>query len=499
MIALNSIIRTFNTDEQQKFIIFLQRKNKRKDTKNVELFKYLSKEELSSKGICKKLYHVEQCNAYHALRKRLFKSIIDFIANYNLEDENSVDMQIIKYILASRTFLLQKNYDVAYKILHKAEKLADEHSLFPILNEIYHTKIQYAPFYSKIELNDLINKQQENQKKHQLEDQLNIVYAKLTSLLNAISYKGEIIDFEVELQNILNTYNIQLQDSLSFKSLYQILAIANISALVTTKYYQIENFVLNSYAILKQKKETDKQLYYQIQIVYIIANTLFRNKKFEDSLHYLQEMEELMHLKKGMYFKDFILKKTLLEGLNLNYSNNQDQAIDLVVNTISNKHSDIEALLDLHLSLLMFYFQNEDLTKAKSILSKFYHTDQWYIEKAGIDWVIKKNVAEILLYIELKEEDLLYSRLKSFRRRYKTYLSEINQTRILTFLNFAETYYKNPDSFSTNQMKQTIEGAFTWTTVYKEDIFVMSSYAWLKSKIEQSKLYPTTLQLINQI
>lgn len=498
MIALNSIVSTFNPDDQQKFITYLQSKNKRKDTKNIQLFKFLIKEELSSKDICKQLYNVVQCNAYHALRKRLFQSIIDFIANNNLEDENSIDMQIIKYILASRTFLLQKNYDVAYKILDKAEKLADENSLFPILNEIYHTKIQYAPYYPKIELKDLINKQQENQKKHQLEDQLNIVYAKLTSLLNAISYKGEIIDFESELRIILNAHNIELQDSLSFKSLYQILAIANISALITTKYYQIERFVLKSYSILKQKKETEKQLFYQIQIVYLIANTLFRNKRFEKSLNYIQEMQELMLLKKGIYLKDFILKKTLLEALNLNYNNQQQKAIDLIEIAISNKHRDIEALLDLHLSLLMFYFQKEDFTVAKSVLSKFYHTDQWYIEKAGIDWVIKKNVAEILLYIEIREEDLLYSRLKSFRRRYKKYLTEIKQTRIFTFLNFAEQYYKNPEGFSTDITRNKIENAFTWTTVHKEDIFVMSSYAWLKSKIDKSKLYSTTLELIKK-
>ncbi|MCA0154350.1 hypothetical protein [Winogradskyella vincentii] len=496
MIALNSIINTFNSDDQQRFITYLESKNKRKDTKNIQLFKALSNEELSSKEICRQLYNVEQCNAYHALRKRLFQSIIDFIANNNLEDENSIDMEIIKYILASRTFLLQKNYDVAYRILDKAEKVADENSLFPILNEIYHTKIQYAPYYSKISLEELIMKQSENQKKHQLEDQLNIVYAKLTSLLNSINYRGEVIDFESELQTILQQHNIGLNESLSFKSLYQILAIANISALVTTKYYQIEDFVLKSYSILKQKKDTDKQLYYQIQIVYIIANTLFRNKKFEESLNFLQEMQELMLLKKGKHYKDFILKKVLIEALNLNYTNNQQNAIKLVEQIISKKHQDIEALLDLHLSLLMFYFQNGDLISTRSVLSKFYHTDQWYIEKAGIDWVIKKNVAEILLYIELKEEDLLYSRLKSFRRRYKKYLTEIKQTRILTFLNFSEQFYKNPHGFSTKQMKNKIENAFTWTTVYKEDIFVMSSYAWLKCKLDDSELYPTTLSFI---
>lgn len=496
MIALNSIISTLSLEEQQKFITFLEQKNKRKDTKNIKLFKLLAKDENESKTICTQLYNTNQSNAYHALRKRLFQSLIDFTANKNLEDENSIDMQIIKYILASRTYLLQKNYDIAYKILDKAERLADEHLLFPILNEIYHTKIQYASNYPIIDLEELIKKQKENQKRHQLEDQLNIVYAKLKSALNAISYEGKIINFEDILQNTLKDYDIKLNESLSFKSLYQILAIANISALVTTQYFQIENFVLRSYKILKSKKNTNKQLYYQIHIVYIIANTLFRNKKFESSLQYINEMEQLMLLKRSAYYKDFILKKTLVEALNYNYNNQQEKAIELIELIIETKHKDIESMLDLHLSLFMFYFQKDDFLKAKSISSQFYHTDQWYIQKTGIDWVIKKNIAEIILYIELQEDDLFYSRLKSFRRRYSSYLKKIKQFRILTFLNFAEQYYTKPKRILTKEFKNKLETSFQWTTVIEEDIFVISFYAWLKNKMENGNLYETTLKLL---
>ncbi|WP_299366518.1 hypothetical protein [Winogradskyella sp.] len=496
MTDLNSIINALNAEDQQKFVTYLQQKNKRKDTKNIQLFRLISKSQLDSKSICNQLYKTDNCNAYHALRKRLFQSLIDFTANKNLEDENSVDMQIIKYILASRTYLLQKNYDIAYKILDKAERLADEHSLFPILNEIYHTKIQYASYYPKIDLETLIIKQKNNHKQHQLEDQLNIIYAQLKLVLNTISYKGEVVDFESKLKSILIDYNIELKESLSFKSLYQILTIVDISAFVTSRYFEIENFVLSSYGILKEKKETDKQLFYQIHIVYIIANTLFRNKKFEASLKYIKEMEELMGLKKNAYYKSFILKKTLVEALNYNFINKQDKAIELVETIIKKKYKDIESLLDLHLSLLMFYFQKEDFVKAKSVLSKFYHTDQYYIEKAGIEWVIKKNLAEILLYAEIEDDDLFYSRLKSFKRKYTSYLKEIDQSRVLTFIHYAERYYKYSGITKRKDFTKELAIALEETSIQKEDIFVISFYAWLKNKARGKNLYKTTLKLI---
>ncbi|MBU2929248.1 hypothetical protein [Winogradskyella psychrotolerans] len=496
MTGIKSIINTLSNEDHRKFVSYLQQQNKRKDTKNIQLFKLLAHSNADSKTICKQLYNVEKSNAYHALRKRLFQSLIDFTANKNLEDENSTDMQIIKYILASRTFLLQNNFSIAYKILDKAERLADEHLLYGILNEVYHTKIQYASNYPIIDLEDLIRKQKENQKKQHLEDQLNIVYAKLKSILNEVNSKGHIIDFESELKTLLKEHEIEISKSLSFKSLYQILAIANISALVTNKYYTIESFVMKTYDILKQKKETDKQLYYQIQIVYIIANTLFRNKKFEASLNYIEEMNQLMQLKKNAHYKSFILKNTLVKALNFNYFNHQNEAVSLVERILNTKHNDTETLLDLRLSCLMFHFQNEDFEKAKTISSTFYHTDQWYIEKTSVDWVIKKNVAELLLYIELQEDDLFYSRLKSFRRRYTKYLKQIGQSRILTFIKCAELYYIKPEHIYTPEFKNEVEISFEWPTVNQEDIFIISFYAWLKNKVEKGNLYQTTLRLI---
>lgn len=498
MIDLKSIIDSLTIEESKNFVSFLNQKNKRNDTKNIELFKLLKNENTDTKSICNKLYKNDNRNAYHALRNRLLHSLIDFTANKNLEQENSIEMQIIKYILASRTFLLQKKYTIAYKILDKAEDLANTHLLYSILNEIYHTKIQYASENARVNLELLIKKQKENQEKHKLEDQLNVVYAKLKSTLKSISYKAEIIDFESILSESLKNTGIVLNDSLSFKSLYQILQIANISAFIETNYFQIEDFVLKSYHILKQKKETNKQLYYQIEIVYIIGNTLFRNRKFKDSLKFTKEMEQLMLLNKKQYYKRFILKKVLVESLNLNYLNKPEKAIRTIEDILKRKHNDLESVLDLKLTLIMFYFQQDEINKSKAILAKLYHTDNWYTEKAGIDWTIKKNIIEILLYVELQEENLFQSRLKSFKKRYKNYLTEKHQIKILEFLKFVENYYNKPETFKTAKLEAKITRTFSSTNIKNEDIFDISFYAWLYSKLKNTPIYETTLHILKK-
>ena len=173
------------------------KKNKRSDTKNIQLFKLLQNDDLNSEDLCLKLYGSPKKAAYHALRKRLFQSIISFSANSSLEDENSIHMEIIKYILASRNYLQQKHYKTAYKIINKAEVIALEHHLFPLLNEIYHTQIQFAHAYPSIDLDELISKFNRNKEKHQLEDQLNIVYSKIKYRLA----QDDTSDFQTILKN----------------------------------------------------------------------------------------------------------------------------------------------------------------------------------------------------------------------------------------------------------------------------------------------------------
>uniref|UniRef100_UPI00404A8674 hypothetical protein n=1 Tax=Gelidibacter sp. TaxID=2018083 RepID=UPI00404A8674 len=157
----------------------------------------------------------------------------------------------------------------------------------------------------------------------------------------------------------------------------------------------------------------------------------------------------------------------------------------------------MESLLDIHLSLVMIYIQKSEFKKAHQLFSKFYHTDRYYTEKAGIEWTIKKNLTEIILHIELGNNDLVESRLLSFKRTYQKYLKQIHQERVTIYLGFVEDYYKNPVIVNSEVFKNKIEQSFEWIGVDREDIFVMSFYAWLKSKLENKNLYTTTLQLLN--
>ncbi|TWO34453.1 hypothetical protein E1J38_000960 [Seonamhaeicola sediminis] len=56
--------------------------------------------------------------------------------------------------------------------------------------------------------------------------------------------------------------------------------------------------------------------------------------------------------------------------------------------------------------------------------------------------------------------------------------------------------YNNPEEVTTESFKNTVKNSFEWTNAKREDIFVMSFYAWLKSKMTKTPIYKTTLDVI---
>ena len=149
------------------------------------------------------------------------------------------------------------------------------------------------------------------------------------------------------------------------------------------------------------------------------------------------------------------------------------------------------------MSLIVFYFQQNELKKAQNLFSKFYHTDNYYIDKAGIEWTIKKNMIEILLHIDLKNIDIVESRLLSFKRNYFNHLQEIRQDKVIAFLKLIELFYKNPEMITSKKFEDIVEHSFDWIGKEKEDIFMMSFFAWLKAKMTKQSVYLVTLDFMN--
>ena len=65
MIDIKKILTTFSIDKQKEFLLYLEKKNKRKDAKNLQLTSLLLEDRYSSIELSEKIYNKQKINQPH--------------------------------------------------------------------------------------------------------------------------------------------------------------------------------------------------------------------------------------------------------------------------------------------------------------------------------------------------------------------------------------------------------------------------------------------------
>ncbi|SMC32022.1 hypothetical protein [Moheibacter sediminis] len=491
MNSLYEIVSIMNSEDKKEFIRYLNKRNKRLDIKNISYFKNLENDD-----IIKEKYFNKQ--AYHALRKRLYDNLIEFLSNRTFEKNTDEIHASLRFLVLSNFFLEHNLEKDALKYLKKAEERAIHLEQFSLLNEIYQTQINYLHLFPNQDLNYLTDKINFNLNQIQKEIQLNIGYAFIRKELQKIHQEKKVINFKNLINDILIKLDLNFNEIITYKSLYQILFIGNEFGNIHQNFSLIEPFVKSGYEFLESKKDnSENHLFYHIQIVYFLANFHFRTNQFAECQQYLDEMKTLMQKKNKAYLKTFYLKYNLLFSLNIHYSGNSKMAMDKVESVLKNsaKKDKIEDLYDLKLTLATFYAQHND-RKVLKLISQMNHTDFWFEKKMGMLWTIRKNLLEILIQVQFENTELAVSRLQSFKRRYKKYLWEVNETRVMDFVSMVESMVKKPEIIKDLKFKEEIYKVFK--TDENLDPFILSFWGWIICQIENKTPYEATLELIKK-
>jgi len=493
MDSLSELVNLLNATDRKLFRQFLQRKNKRGDVKNLALLDLIETDDISGLS---KLYKSEKNNdAYHALRKRLQDSLLLFLSQKTFESSHHDTYDALRLVVVGRFLLENDVVKVAFKCLDKAERLAEDLEQFNLLNELLLLKLQYAHLDGAEDLDAITTRFMQNQSRMQSEAKLNMAYAFLRQELQEIHLEGKIVNLTSLIITTIRKYKISVQELMTYKSIYQILFIANEYAAIQQNYGLIERYINRTNQFMQsQSHKNQSYLFYHISILYYLANFHLRRKNFAGSAPYLKEMMDLMQTD-SRYYGVFYLRHQLLAALNLFFTGFANDAIVLLQESLSNtKHrSKPEDMEDLRICLAMFLALCNDRGSLKQ-LTLLTRTDAWYEKKMGMLWTIRKNLMEILVQAQFGNIELAMSRLHSFRRRYKKYLLKTSEERVLLFLRLVEKHLQNPDVIFEPGYRKTVLTMAAGAE--NDDIFTLSFIAWLIARWEKKTAYKVVLTLI---
>ncbi len=487
MDTISELIDVLTPKQQEGFVSYLKARNKRHDARNIALFK----SHLKGHNPRKKL-----TGADHALNMRLKDRLLDFLANTSFEHDAGQQVAIIKLILVGRKLMQHGKYKMGFKILQKADAMATELTHYSLRGEILHTLIQFSYREEVEDQQELLEEFEKNQNAQLAEERLNMAYAVIRRQFHENQSEGEALASLVT--EVYEQYQIPDEIGYSFKSLYQIAQIADLAGALSSNYHSIDLFFVDKVDALANGPLDNKGfLSYHIDVLFLIANIYFRQLKFEASIRFLERMHQQMKRYDAFLFEQKRIQHDTLLALNLNYMGKPEEAMEML-NALLDLNEEV-GLLNCRLARIMIFFQQGDLKSAKTGYADFQRTDNWYLNRIGADWVMKKNLMEILLYIELGDVDYADSRMRSFLRKYKEMLGYLKETQAMTFVYLVQQYYRFPDRVQSQEFKEKVAHEIAWKPRAETDIFIMSFLAWLKSKMMGESLYDATLKYVGTI
>ena len=477
---LIDIIGLLSDRERQRFIQFQQARNQRSDTKNTALFRLLCKKNYTHLDTA--IYGKPAKNNLYALTKRLKDSLIEFIAIQNFEEESSEEMHILRGLLAARVFFEQRLFSLAMKTLRKAEQEAEMLDAYALLCEIYHTKVQHLHHYPSETRSNAITTYHKYVRALQQEHQINMLCAQVGMASEAPQ--------TAPFSWLRTDSQLQFDETITYKGYFMVLKQVYRVGEQTRHFKEAHLWITRLFSAVQGKNEsTTKHRYYYSRILLLVAISHFRNKTFETSLAVLSQLEEALNSKLFPGSQNLKQQLQRYRTLNFLYSGDLEKAVTTLAEL--DKTAPEAILIQVLVS-----FQQEHFDAAYRKLLQLDRSPAYYLKTFGNAWVLQKELMEILLLMEKDLLDPLASRLKSFRRKYRTTLQRMGESRALVFLSLAEQWYDTPSVATSEEFLQKIETSFEWRSLEEEDLFAMSFYAWLKSKTLQQPIYQTTLEVL---
>jgi hypothetical protein len=497
MKLLESTISSLNKDEYKQLFSFIKHKPSKRQRKDLLLL-----ELINNHGGCidEKIEEVlkltAKSNAYHALRKRLLKVIMHFIYLQRVEMDSTSTAEVMHLLSFADFQFERKNTVQAQKTLAKAEDLAKENELFSLLSQIFERQLEYQAFNTQ-ELEEFSTKKDSFSSLKDEQDRACLAFLYLKCQIEDSRENKRLVPFQLLVDHTLRKYNLENAVIRRPKMLYQVIESVRRNLLSRKEYYGFGKYLASItseyFSIINFSK---KDHIYYLNITYITAHTMYRNRRFKEGLQYSQKLEQGLEKYDKQYYRTFLAKHKLLYAAFLFYTNKAPLAIKNLLECKTD-HWDTFTLKEqsyLILNLSFYYYANQDLHKALETAQELNHTDSWYENKIDIEWAIKRSIMDALIQIDLGNEEIGLTKINTILQRNRATLKTPLFERVAYFLKLIKRTLTEVDFVNNNDFDHLINDHLITITEEKEDLQAMSFYVWLKARKEKLLYYDVLLE-----
>ena len=485
MDILNSIVAGMSKEQVRYFKVYLSRSHDRDDRLDIQLFDYMRKtgEEYDEEKIFKKLYHSEDKNSFYRLRNRLLQDLnkSTLIQHYD-DDETGYTL----HLLALEKFYFSRNNTrVANYFLKKAEAEARKTENFELLDIIYGDFIRLSHELLSINPEEYIQKRKENQEQirqlRAIEDILAVVSYKMKLTQNFASDENPIIPL---LQQTVENYSQDKELIRSAKLRFRIYHAVTQILLQKRDYKALEEYLLTVFKEFNEEKlfvRTNHDT--KLQMLVYLVNSLFKNNKLKESLHYSELLHLAMEEYQRLYYDKYLF--FYYNSLVINYSRlDRNRAIEILEEMKGNEKIRSNPFYEMfvYLNLAVSWFDKKDFHLSIRNLNKLYLLDGY--AKADRSLQFKIAIAELMIRYELKDFDVLENKIRQVKKDFKEFFNkQVNSREILMVTVIGKLIESDSLKQEKNLMTKVKQLIFTSEEEDSGDSEILNYKTWLKEKL----------------
>ncbi len=467
---------------------------KGKEKRTIELFDtlyYKNPDEYDAK-LTEQFFPKKRRNSYYRLKSRLLHDLEHSMVTFHLEKDE--EFTIMNKIKLASIFLQRAAYEEAQHYLEDAEKLANKHQAYNLLNVIYDKFIQLCSLNYALNPAPYLERKRAIQAKYEQVQQSE-------RLLATISYQLHRSNFSNKEEGVIETLEqiqqkIQLTDNenLSSELRLKINRCARNILLQKREFQALSEYLKRSYEdferddIFTKKNHEDK-----IVMLIWIANTSIKLRSTDNIAQSVAKLEANLKASptplQDKYLWLFYQIKMTVQTI----QKTPETAIQMLESLLdSPRYQKILSYFSVYinLSMLNYYCQNADKSLeyiGNVIVSKDY-------KDLSRPWQLNIGIVELMLRYETEDYEYAIHRYKELRRKYRKELTQKGYEEQKQFLEILRDILNKPDALKTSRTRQKVERFVHTYTHFEIGANELLDYSvWLKSKLQKKPYYEVML------
>lgn len=500
MALLEDMLRSFNPSELKEIEIRLQKRvgsGLRKDAKVLLLL--LNDPPLSPHQIANELYGSDNLNAYHTLRKRLTKHVHEFVYTRSVETDIDKKEKVHMLVKSARFLLSRSKVTAAQKVLSQAKKMASSNSYYTQLLEVFNTEVQHADELG-LDHEKLVEEWRSAESLAEVQQRTDLVHSLLRIKLREARSTGRTEGLDKLVRSQIDALGIEVTDDLPVKVFYKILTMIRMAIIASKQYHQFEPLIEHSYKLLERDgrwEKGDKEV--KIGFSYMLAQTKYRLGKLEEALTWLNEMGKFLHNAPLRLRYEYEGRYLMLKGSVLMFKGDRRGAYEVLQAVEERPETRINDQLNIRLNRAIFYVLTKEHKKAKQVLRQLELTDRECEKHMGKEWRFKKDLLEVMVFVDLDSPELALSRLAYIQTHYADFFQHERFRRAGDFIRLIKKSIQRPELLQSKAFAEALDKEVEKLPVNQEDIQAVTFYCWLTARMKGVDYYDHLISTVRKL